>query len=197
MNEVKIKIDFNAYYSENKGVFNDGGIYPILEYLNDNKLKDALVRLDVDDKNKNSWEEVDLFCKELSINSLDYTVNEKSHPKYTANVTCNFASGKSLIKMLIEIGRLGNCGHSYTILINDKRFSFDADGAVYISSINGTKLNHELFSNINKQIDTYNKGVQKEDESVNESSCRFKITENDIANMVEEAIRKVINKKIV
>ena len=197
MNEVKIKIDFNAYYSEKKGVFNDGGIYPILEYLKDNKLKDALVRLDVDDKNKNSWEEVDLFCKELSINSLDYTVNEKSRPKYTANVTCNFASGKSLIKMLIEIGRLGNIGHSYTILINDKRFSFDGDGADYIYSINDTKLNHELFSNINKQIDIYNKGVQKEDESVNESSCRFKITENDIANMVEEAIRKVINKKIV
>ena len=106
MNEVKIKIDFNAYYNEKKGIFDDGGVYPILEYLKDNKLKDALVRLDVDDKNKNSWEEVDLFCKELSINSLDYTVNEKSHPvKYTANVTCNFASGKSLIKMLIEIGR--------------------------------------------------------------------------------------------
>ena len=197
MNEVKIKIDFNAYYSEKKGVFNDGGIYPILEYLKDNKLKDALVRLDVDDKNKNSWEEVDLFCKELSINSLDYTVNEKSYPKYTANVTCNFASCKSLIKMLIEIGRLGNIGHSYTILINDKSFSFDGDAADYIYSINDTKLNHELFSNINKQIDVYNKGVQKEDENVNESSCRFKITENDIANMVEEAIRKVINKKIV
>ena len=196
MNEVKIKIDFNAYYSEKKGVFNDGGIYPILEYLKDNKLKDALVRLDVDDKNKNSWEEVDLFCKELSINSLDYTVNEKSHPKYTANVTCNPASGKSLIKMLVQMGCLGNGGHSYTILINDKRFSFDGDGADYISSINDTKVNRELLS-VDKQIDVYNKGVQKEDENVNESSRCFKITENDIANMVEEAIRKVINKKIV
>ena len=196
MNEVKIKIDFNAYYSEKKGVFNDGGIYPILEYLKDNKLKDALVRLDVDDKNKNSWEEVDLFCKELSINSLDYTVNEKSHPKYTANVTCNPASGKSLIKMLVQMGCLGNGGHSYTILINDKRFSFDGDGADYISSINDTKVNRELLS-VDKQIDVYNKGVQKEGENVNESSRRFKITENDIANMVEEAIRKVINKKII
>ena len=194
MNEVKIKIDFNAYYSEKKGVFNDGGIYPILEYLKDNKLKDALVRLDVDDKNKNSWEEVDLFCKELSINSLDYTVNEKSHPKYTANVTCNPASGKSLIKMLVQMGCLGNGGHSYTILINDKRFSFDGDGADYISSINDTKVNRELLS-VDKQIDVYNKGVQKEDENLNESSRCFKITENDIANMVEEAIRKVINKK--
>ena len=197
MNEVKIKIDFNAYYSEKKGVFNDGGIYPILEYLKNNKLKDALVRLDVDDKNKNSWEEVDLFCKELSIKTLDYTINEKSYPKYTANVTCNPASGKSLIKMLVQMGCLGNGGHSYTILINDKRFSFDGDGADYISSINGTKLNHELFSFITNQIATYNTGVQKEDESVNESSCRFKITENDIANMVDEAIRKVINKKTV
>ena len=196
MNEVKIKINFNAYYSEKKRVFNDGGIYPILEYLKDNKLKDALVRLDVDDKNKNSWEEVDLFCKELSINSLDYTVNEKSHPKYTANVTCNPASGKSLIKMLVQIGLLGNGGHSYSILINDKRFSFDGDGADYISSINDTKVNRELLS-VDKQIDVYNKGVKKEDENVNESSRCFKITENDIANMVEEAIRKVINKKIV
>ena len=194
MNEVKIKIDFNAYYSEKKGVFNDGGIYPILEYLKDNKLKDALVRLDVDDKNKNSWEEVDLFCKELSINSLDYTVDEKSHPKYTANITCNPASGKSLIKMLVQMGFLGNGGHSYTILINDKRFSFDGDGADYISSINDTKVNRELLS-VDKQINVYNKSIQKEDENVNESSRCFKITENDIANMVEEAIRKVINKK--
>ena len=194
MNEVKIKIDFNAYYNEKKGIFDDGGVYPILEYLKDNKLKDALVRLDVDDKNKNSWEEVDLFCKELSINSLDYTVDEKSHPKYTANLTCNPASGKSLIKMLVQMGFLGNGGHSYSILINDKRFSFDGDGADYISSINDTKVNRELLS-VDKQIDVYNKGVQKEDKNLNESSRCFKITENDIANMVEEAIRKVINKK--
>ena len=194
MNEVKIKIDFNAYYNEKKGIFDDGGVYPILEYLKDNKLKDVVVRLDVDEKNKNSWEEVDLFCKELSINSLDYTVNEKSHPKYTANVTCSPASGKSLIKMLVQMGFLGNGGHSYTILINDKRFSFDGDGADYISSINDTKVNRELLS-VDKQIDVYNKGVQKEDENLNESSRCFKITENDIANMVEEAIRKVINKK--
>lgn len=194
MNKVKIKINFNAYYNEKKGIFDDGGVYPILEYLKDNKLKDALVRLDVDDKNKNSWEEVDLFCKELSINSLDYTVDEKSHPKYTANLTCNPASGKSLIKMLVQMGFLGNGGHSYSILINDKRFSFDGDGADYISSINDTKVNRELLS-VDKQIDVYNKGVQKEDENLNESSRCFKITENDIANMVEEAIRKVINKK--
>ena len=196
MNEVKIKIKFNAYYNEKKGIFNDGGVYPILEYLKDNKLKDALVRLDVDDKNKNSWEEVDLFCKELSINSLDYTVDEKSRPKYTANITCNPSSGKSLIKMLVQMGFLGNGGHSYSILINDKRFSFDGDGADYISSINDTKVNRKLLS-VDKQIDVYNKGIQKEDENVNESSRCFKITENDIANMVEEAIRKVINKKIV
>lgn len=94
------------------------------------------------------------------------------------------------------MGFLGNGGHSYTILINDKRFSFDGDGADYISSINDTKVNRELLS-VDKQIDVYNKGVQKEDENVNESSRCFKITENDIANMVEEAIRKVINKKIV
>ena len=194
MNKVKIKINFNAYYNEKKGIFDDGGVYPILEYLKDNKLKDVLVRLDVDDKNKNSWEEVDLFCKELSINSLDYTVDEKSHPKYTANLTCNPASGKSLIKMLVQMGFLGNGGHSYSILINDKRFSFDGDGADYISSINDTKVNRELLS-VDKQIDVYNKGVQKEDENLNESSRCFKITENDIANMVEEAIRKVINKK--
>ena len=37
MNEVKIKIEFNAYYNKRKGVFDEGGVYPILEYLKDNK----------------------------------------------------------------------------------------------------------------------------------------------------------------
>ena len=53
MNEVKIKIDFNAYYNERKGVFDDGGVYPILEYLKDNKLKDALRKLT--DDSRYSW----------------------------------------------------------------------------------------------------------------------------------------------
>lgn len=196
MKEVNLKIEFNAYYNERKGVFDDGGIYPILEYIKNNKLKNVLVRLDVDKKNETSWEEVDLFCNDLSIKKLGYTINDKKYPKYTANVVCKPSAAKSLIKMLVQMGYLGNGGHSYGIFIGDKHFSFDGDGADHISSINDIDLNKELFSNISKQIEIYNKGLRQNDEDNINESLRLKITENDITYMVEKAIKN-ISKKIL
>lgn len=196
MKEVNLKIEFNAYYNERKGVFYDGGIYPILEYIKDNKLKNVLVRLDADKKNETSWKEVDLFCNDLSIKKLDYTINDKKYPKYTANVVCKPSTAKSLIKMLVQMGHLGNGGHSYRIFIGDKQFSFDGDGADRISSINDIDLDKELFSNISKQIEIYNKGLKQNDEDNINESLRLKITENDITYMVEKAIKN-ISKKIL
>lgn len=193
MKEVNLKIDFNAYYNEKKGVFDDGGVYPILEYIKNNNLKNVLVRLDVDKKNETSWDEVDLFCSDLSIKKLDYTVNDKKYPKYTANVVCKPSAAKCLIKILIQMGYLGNGGHSYGIFIGDKRFSFDGDGADHIASINNSDLNKELYSNTYKQIEIYNKGLKETDDSINES-LHLKITEKDIAYMVEKAIKDVSKK---
>lgn len=197
MINVNLKIDFNAYYSERSKTF-DGGIYKILQHLKDNKLKDVIVRLDVDKKNENSWEEVDFFCKELSIKELDYEINEKKYPKYSAFVKCTPNTAKCLIKVLVEIGKLGNGGHSYTIFIGDKSFGFDGDGADQISSINDFSLNKDLFSNTYKLIDIYNKGIDnKEEDTLNENkSIKINLTENELRKLIKESVKKILVKNI-
>ena len=186
-NNVNIKIGFNAYYSEKSKKF-DGGLYPILQYLKDNKLKDVLIRLDIDKKTETSWDEVDIFCKELSIKKLDYSINDEKYPKYTAYVNCNYRSGKSLIKFLSHIAQLGNGGHSYTILIGDKTFFFDGDGSDHISSINDTKLTSEIFTNMYKLSDILKKGTEN-NEPVNET---VKLTDKELKNIIKESVINVI-----
>ena len=73
---ASIKVSFNAYYSEKSKKF-DGGLYPILEYIKDNKLKNVIVRLDYDKKNTTSWDEVDLYCSELSIKKLSFSIKRR------------------------------------------------------------------------------------------------------------------------
>ena len=194
MKNVNLKINFNSYYSEKTKKF-DGGIYEILQYLKDNNLKDVLVRLDADKKNENSWDEVDFFCKELSIKDLSYEIHDKKYPKYTAYVKCSPKTAKILIKVLVEIGKLGNGGHSYTIFIGDKTFGFDGDGSDHINSINDVSLNQELFSNTYKLIDIYNKGLDKNDESLNEhKSTKIILTENDLQILIKETVKKILIK---
>ena len=61
MKKVKLKINFGSYYNKRKKTF-DGGLYTILEYIKNNKLKNAIVRLDVDKKNEISWDEESVFA---------------------------------------------------------------------------------------------------------------------------------------
>lgn len=178
MNDIHLKIDFNAYYNEKKKVF-EGGLYPILEYFKANKLTNALIRLDISKKNETTWEEVDLFCNDLKIKKLDYTINSEKYPKFTANVVCNYTVGKNLIKLLIQMALLGNGGHSYGILINDKHFDFDGDGADHISSINDMQLTSEIFNNISKQADILKKGNMNENKKLN--------------NIIKESLHKTLN----
>lgn len=187
---INIKISFNAYYSEKSKKF-DGGLYPILEYIKENTLKNAIVRLDYDNKGKTSWDEVDLFCEELSIKELSYEINDK-YPKYIANIVCKPNSGKCLIKMLIEMALLGNGGHSYGILINDKKFGFDGDGADHISSINDIELTSEIYKNQNKKIEIYNKGIKNE---INENMNNKQIKMNDkqFKTFIKESVRQTLN----
>jgi hypothetical protein len=184
-NIINIKVDFNAYYSEKSKKF-DGGLYPILQYLKDNNLKDVLIRLDIDRKNETTWDEVDIFCKELSIKKLDYSINDKKYPKYTAYITCNYRSGKSLIKFLSYIAQLGNGGHSYSMLIGDKTFYFDGDGADHISSINDTKLTSEIFTNMYKLSDILKKGAENND-TVNET---INLTDKELKKIIKESPNK-------
>lgn len=185
-----IKVNFNAYYSEKSKKF-DGGLYPILEYIKDNKLKNVIVRLDYDKKNTTSWDEVDLYCSELSIKKLSFSIND-TYPKYTAYIECNRKYVRFLIKMLIQMASLGNGGHSYGILINDKQFNFDGDGADHISSINDIKIDKKVYSDINKQIDIYNKSLNN-DKNMNENKKQIKLTESEFKHIVSESVKSVIN----
>ena len=71
-----------------------------------------------------------------------------------------------------------------------KYFNFDGDGSDHISSINGIDMCSEIYSNTYKQFDIYKKGLE-DDENVNES---IKITKDDIMEMVEESIKKILSK---
>lgn len=190
MKKVKVEIKFSGYYNDKQQSF-EGGLVEILEYIKGKKLKNAVVRLDVGKKNEITWEEEAVFCPELSIKNIGYKIIEGTFKKFIANCECSPLSAKSLIKVLVKMAALGNGGHSYNILINDDGFNFDGDGADHISSINGIDMCSEIYSNTYKQSDIYKKGLEG-DENVNES---IKITKDDIVEMVEESIKKILSKQ--
>lgn len=197
MKKVKLEIRFSGYYNDKQQSF-DGGLVEILEYIKGKKLKNAIVRLDVDKKNEITWEEEAVFCPELSIKNIGYKIIEGTFKKFIANVECSPLSAKSLIKVLVKMAKLGNGGHSYSILINDDSFGFDGDGADHISSINGIDMCSEIYSNTYKQSDIYKKGLEGEETSeINESASPIKITKNDIEIMVNETINKIFQKDIL
>lgn len=197
MKKVKLKIKFSGYYNDKRQSF-DGGLVEILEYIKSKKLKNAVVRLDVGKKNEITWEEEAVFCPELSIKNIGYQIIEGTFKKFIANVECSPLSAKSLIKVLVKMAKLGNGGHSYSILINDDSFGFDGDGSDHISSINDIDMCSEIYSNTYKQSDIYNKGLEGEETSeMNESTSPIKITKNDIEIMVNEAINKIFKKDII
>lgn len=190
MKKVKLEIEFRGHYNDKQQSF-DGGLVEILDYIKGKKIKNAIVRLDVGKKNEITWEEEAVFCPELSIKNIEYKIIEGNFRKFIANVECSPLSAKSLIKVLVKMAALGNGGHSYSILINDDSFGFDGDGSDHISSINGIDMCSEIYSNTYKQSDIYKKGLEG-DENVNES---IKITKDDIMEMVEESIKKILSKQ--
>lgn len=197
MKKVKLEIKFSGYYNDKHQSF-DGGLVEILEYIKGKKLKNAIVRLDVGKKNEITWEEEAVFCPELAIKNIGYKIIKGTFKKFIANVECSPLSAKSLIKVLVKMAKLGNCGHSYSILINDDSFGFDGDGSDHISTINGIDMCSEIYSSAYKQSDIYNKGLEGEETSeMNESTSPIKITKNDIKIMVNETINKILQKDIM
>lgn len=188
MKMIDVKIKFSSYYNDKKETF-DGGLYPILLYIKENNLKNVVIRLDYNKKNEMSWEEVDLFFPELSIKELNYQETNDEYRKFIANIKCTPNSGQALVKLLICMAELGNGGHSYGILINDKKFFFDGDGADHISEINDVHLDSEIYKDGYKQIQIYKKGVGEEEKDINENII---ITETDIKKMVSESVKMLL-----
>ena len=68
MKGPELKIEFRAYYNDKKEKFDEGGLYPFLEYCQSSKPKDVVVRIDYD----MDFDEIDIYCESLAIRNLSY-----------------------------------------------------------------------------------------------------------------------------
>ncbi len=152
-------VDFISYKNE--------GLYKILEYLNNSKKEKMYVILDEDD----FIDSVNLFFDTLKISDfkVEDTDDEREHH---ATFTCTEEVEKNLIKLFLSIKELGDCGHSYTIKINDKKFSWDGDGCDRITHINGKECNSATVLRKNFYDYTLRK-IQSKNENIEEMIKRI------------------------
>jgi hypothetical protein len=175
MNKVNLDIEFDAYYNERKEKFDEGGLYPFLEYLKGKKLENVTVRIDTDFY---PFEETDIFCEKLYVKELSY---EKKDHYFIAHVVTDAKAAKPLIKVICELGFHGNPGHSFEFKIDKERFGFDGDGADRVIKINGKKV----FNNKLPQLytDILNAGYDKKEV----------VNDDKLQEIISEAIKKVMN----
>lgn len=165
---MEMTIKYSGYF--NKKGEPEGGVQEILEFLKGFNGKDITVRMDYDKKNKTSWDEVDLFCKSLKISNLKIVNGERGDEKI-ATIQFNESNERDLIKLFVNLGAIGNCGHTYSLLIGDKEFYFDGDGDDRVISINGRKLTSETMKPYRLVEFTYAK-THKEEVLFNEEQLR-------------------------
>lgn len=173
----KLTIDFSGYYNEKRGTFSDTAVVEILDYIKDKKMSETLVRMDFDKKNEISFDEYDIFCQKLNIKTLDYTIVDNDRKIFRANITCDKQTAISLIKLFINLGAIGNCGHSFEVSIDGKSFFFDGDGADRVKAVNGVELSGELFKRPNKWYDVLKVGEPHENEDSIDDKLRGMIRE--------------------
>lgn len=189
MKGPELEIEFSAYYNEKKEKFNEGGLYPFLEYCQQSKPKDVMVRIDYD----NPFEEIDVYCESLGISKLSYEKTDGHDSNFIARFTCDSKSGKPIMKVIYGLGEAGNGGHSYGFIVGDKKFYFDGDGADRIMKINGVK-----FHSIKNTYDlggVWNDTTRKDNEESNNdimSKNVVKINESQLKQVIAESVKKVL-----
>lgn len=193
MNGPELEIEFSAYYNERKEEFDEGGLYPFLEYCQESKPKDVMVRIDYD----SPFEEIDVYCESLGISKLSYEKTDGRGSNFIARFTCDSKSGKPIMKVIYGLGEAGNGGHSYEFSVGDKKFYFDGDGADRITKINGVK-----FRSIKNTYDlgkVWNDTTRKDNEENNNdimSKNVVKINEAQLRNLIKESVRKVLKESL-
>lgn len=193
MKGPELEIEFSAYYNERKEKFDEGGLYPFLEYCQQSKPKDVMVRIDYD----SPFEEIDVYCESLGISKLSYEKTDGHGSNFIARFTCDSKSGKPIMKVIYGLGKAGNGGHSYGFSVGDKKFYFDGDGADRITKINGVK-----FHSIKNTYDlggVWNKTTKKNNEESNNdimSKNVVKINEAQLRNLIKESVRKVLKESL-
>jgi len=177
-----MKVVFRTYTKKDGSP--EYGYWAVLQHLEGLKEKDILVRIDIDKKNQLGYDEVDIFCPSLKISHLELKQLDKS--KFEA--TFDTKNLRAVFQVLLTMGKVGNPGHSYELLIGKESFSIDGDGADNLESINGVAVNKISESNRYDWADIYNKDIEKEEPvTLNESQLR---------NIISETIKTVLSKKL-
>ena len=103
----------------------------ILEYLEKRKSKNNInIQIDPDA----GWDSEALIFEDLVIKNLK--IEEIDNNKYIASFDIPKGE-RNLIKLCYTIKKFGDGGHSYTIVIDDKKIGWDGDGSDRINEING------------------------------------------------------------
>ena len=190
MKGPELEIEFSAYYNEKKEKFDEGGLYPFLEYCQQSKPKDVMVRIDYD----SPFEEIDVYCESLGISKLSYEKADGHNSNFVARFTCDSKSGKPIMKVIYGLGKAGNGGHSYEFSAGDKKFYFDGDGDDNIRKINGVKF-HSI-KNTYDLGEVWNKTTKKNNgESNNDIMSKnvVKINESQLRKLIKESVQRVMN----
>lgn len=179
MKGPELKIEFCAYYNDKKEKFDEGGLYPFLEYCQSSKPKDVVVRVDYE----MGFDEIDIYCESLAISNLSYEKIDDGN--FVAKFTCDSKSGKPLMRVIYALGKAGNGGHSYTFTVGKEKFYFDGDGADRIMKINGVK-----FPKIKSSYDlgkVWNDTTRKNNEEIDNNMSV------NIEEIVRQSIKNIVN----
>lgn len=179
MKGPELKIEFCAYYNDKKEKFDEGGLYPFLEYCQLSKPKDVVVRVDYE----MGFDEIDIYCESLAISNLSYEKIDDRN--FVAKFTCDSKSGKPLMRVIYALGKTGNGGHSYTFTVGKEKFYFDGDGADRIMKINDVK-----FQKIKSSYDlgkVWNDTTRKNNEEIDNNMSV------NIEEIVRQSIKNIVN----
>ncbi len=175
---MKVKIKSTGYKDE--------GFPKILKYLNQINSKQVIINLD-----KIDLDGFDLVFDNLKISNLNVDVHKDEH-YCISTFSCSKSVFKNLLKLIRSLKKLGDGGHSFSVEINNKSFSWDGDGSDRVEEINdidcgsGTKTfdkNYKLFTNSMNNNLTPN--IQNED------------LFNKLRPIIKESINNVIDDRII
>lgn len=149
---MKVKIKSTGY--------KDYGFPRILKYLNQINSKQVIINLD-----KIDLDGFDLVFDSLKISNLNVDVHKDEH-YCISTFSCSKSVFKNLLKLIRSLKKLGDGGHSFSVQINNKSFSWDGDGNDRVEEINdidlgsGTKTfdnNYKSIINTMQNEDLFNK----------------------------------------
>ncbi len=149
---MKVKIKSTGYKDE--------GLPRILKYLNQIGSKQVIIKLDEID-----LDGFDLVFDNLKISNLNVDVHKDEH-YCISTFTCSKSVFKNILKLIRSLKKLGDGGHSFSVEINNKSFSWDGDGSDRVEEINdidlgsGTKTfdnNYKSIINTMQNEDLFNK----------------------------------------